>query len=296
MKFIKSIFCLLLVSMLSGLVTSCSDDKEKNLVGTWTHYDRKAGMIFDIKFFKAGDDRTFKLSGTPTDYNRLGYGVDGTWNISMGDKLNLEYNTSTIKPLSLGTLNLSDPQTNQNVELYLNNVKNSLELKKASNGILNLFTGSSLEFIGDDEIVLSSDGEKLSFKRKAVDVQQIDAFPVESVSEMQQSNPEPANNRQAAPKQTYNNYDYDEEALGDYDDFDWLSYRKATHDDLYWRNKKQLRIMRNWIYARHGYKFKSKDLQQYFSVFPWYQPRFSDVSSSLNKIEQANIQMIRQYE
>ncbi|MBN1574430.1 MAG: YARHG domain-containing protein [Deltaproteobacteria bacterium] len=32
----------------------------------------------------------------------------------------------------------------------------------------------------------------------------------------------------------------------------------------------ELRILRNEIYARHGRKFKSKDLQDYFAGQPWY--------------------------
>jgi hypothetical protein len=34
----------------------------------------------------------------------------------------------------------------------------------------------------------------------------------------------------------------------------------------------QLRIMRNFIYARNGLRFKSKDLTAYFSQFIWYDP------------------------
>ena len=33
-----------------------------------------------------------------------------------------------------------------------------------------------------------------------------------------------------------------------------------------------LRILRNEIFARHGYQFKSNYLQEYFSKFEWYLP------------------------
>jgi hypothetical protein len=34
----------------------------------------------------------------------------------------------------------------------------------------------------------------------------------------------------------------------------------------------RLRIMRNYLYARHGLPFKSKDLTAYFGQFIWYDP------------------------
>lgn len=78
--------------------------------------------------------------------------------------------------------------------------------------------------------------------------------------------------------------------------FDWLSTREVTPKDLENKTKEQLRIMRNWIYARHGYIFKSPDLQEYFSQFSWYEPTSSNVTPELNKIELSNIQLIQAYE
>lgn len=46
-------------------------------------------------------------------------------------------------------------------------------------------------------------------------------------------------------------------------------------------NKEDLRILRNYVYAQHGYTFKSKDLQNYFSQFEWYLP---DPTLILDKI------------
>lgn len=78
--------------------------------------------------------------------------------------------------------------------------------------------------------------------------------------------------------------------------FDWLSTREVTPKDLENKSKEQLRIMRNWIYARHGYIFKSKDLTEYFEKFPWYEPTSKNVTSEFNKIEQANVSLIQSYE
>ena len=80
------------------------------------------------------------------------------------------------------------------------------------------------------------------------------------------------------------------------DNFDWLSTREVTPMDLEHKSTEQLRIMRNWIYARHGYIFKSGDLTDYFSKFSWYNPTSKDVTSQLNKIEKTNIRLIQRYE
>lgn len=79
-------------------------------------------------------------------------------------------------------------------------------------------------------------------------------------------------------------------------DYDWLSYSYVSTNDLKYKSGSDLRIMRNYIFARHGYKFKSKDLQDFFSQYSWYEPLFSDVISSLNKIELYNIKEIKAWE
>jgi len=75
-----------------------------------------------------------------------------------------------------------------------------------------------------------------------------------------------------------------------------LSTRLLTEDDLRGMSKQQLRIMRNEIYARHGYIFKSQDLRDYFSAKDWYHPQYSDVSSLLNTIEKRNVTFIQRHE
>ena len=39
---------------------------------------------------------------------------------------------------------------------------------------------------------------------------------------------------------------------------------RATTESLFWYTKPQLRILRNTIYALHGYDFKSEDLKELF--------------------------------
>ncbi len=57
-----------------------------------------------------------------------------------------------------------------------------------------------------------------------------------------------------------------------------------------------LRIMRNEIYARHGYSFRMKDMRSYFDQQDWYMPISTDVVAKLTEIEQKNQALIKRYE
>lgn len=76
--------------------------------------------------------------------------------------------------------------------------------------------------------------------------------------------------------------------------YPFTSQRKVTYDDIAYLSSSELRIMRNEIYARHGYIFKSKDLRNYFLSQGWYEPMTYDVV--LSTIEQYNVNFIKQYE
>jgi len=70
-----------------------------------------------------------------------------------------------------------------------------------------------------------------------------------------------------------------------------------TSDELVLLNKEQLRILRNSIYAYHGYEFRSIDLQNYFNDQEWYKinNNFSENLFSANeKINLENI-IIEEY-
>ena len=58
-------------------------------------------------------------------------------------------------------------------------------------------------------------------------------------------------------------------------------------------DKKTLRIMRNAILAKHGYRFQSKDLQDYFAKEPWYKPAANNNDVKPSFIEQLNIELIK---
>lgn len=78
--------------------------------------------------------------------------------------------------------------------------------------------------------------------------------------------------------------------------FDWLSGSKLSQEDLEGLTRLELRILRNAVFAMHGYRFKSADLQDYFGRFSWYIPRYSDVTSRFSTIEVHNVELIRSME
>lgn len=58
----------------------------------------------------------------------------------------------------------------------------------------------------------------------------------------------------------------------------------------------ELRIMRNEIYARHGYSFTLEDMQKHFAAVDWYMPMVLDVKDNLTITESKNAALILRYE
>ena len=80
-------------------------------------------------------------------------------------------------------------------------------------------------------------------------------------------------------------------------DYRWLSTRYVYDSDLAGLNKGQLRVLRNAIYAMHGYIFNSPELSGYFSSFSWYNPIYtSDIYSTFTELERSNVEAIKDYE
>lgn len=69
-----------------------------------------------------------------------------------------------------------------------------------------------------------------------------------------------------------------------------------TLDDVSKLSKADLKLMRNEIYARHGYLFKTEEMKAYFKYQTWYSPRYDDVTSFLTEKEKANINLIKSNE
>lgn len=78
--------------------------------------------------------------------------------------------------------------------------------------------------------------------------------------------------------------------------FDWLSERQVNYSDIADLSSGEMRILRNAIFAMHGYQFRSPDLANYFSRFSWYYPSYSNVTAMLSRLEAANVQFIKKYE
>lgn len=110
--------------------------------------------------------------------------------------------------------------------------------------------------------------------------------------------------RPAAPQtndRRDDNYGYRQENIrqsGGLDDLiDVVCNEKLDASDISHLSKADMRILRNAVYARHGYKFKSADLQDYFSRYSWYSPRKTVIpETELSATEQANIMLIKSYE
>ena len=78
-----------------------------------------------------------------------------------------------------------------------------------------------------------------------------------------------------------------------------ISERKLTEEDLKDMSKEELSILRNTIYAKHGYIFKKKNLVEHFNSQDWYKGTTTDmnqVSSEFNDSEKYNVNFIKQHE
>lgn len=83
------------------------------------------------------------------------------------------------------------------------------------------------------------------------------------------------------------------ERAGDY----WcVSTDSLKDDDLELIPPSELRLMRNEIFARYGYAFKSEDLKKHFAKHSWYKPLFDNVDKYLTSKEKHNIEFIQTHE
>lgn len=69
-----------------------------------------------------------------------------------------------------------------------------------------------------------------------------------------------------------------------------------TKKDVENLKKGDLLIIRNTIYARHGYSFKNRTLRVFFDRQEWYVPYTVDIKSELTEIELKNIELLLKYE
>lgn len=86
---------------------------------------------------------------------------------------------------------------------------------------------------------------------------------------------------------------YNEAEKIEQSDFDYTRSELGSLADY---SKAQLRIIRNAVYALHGYNFKSKDLQELFSMTSWYKPNHNYSDSLLTEKQKDFIKLIQQEE
>jgi len=60
--------------------------------------------------------------------------------------------------------------------------------------------------------------------------------------------------------------------------------------------KGDLLVIRNTIYARHGYSFKSRPLRVFFDAQGWYIPVHTDIKADFTELEKKNIELLLRYE
>ena len=87
-------------------------------------------------------------------------------------------------------------------------------------------------------------------------------------------------------------YKYDPKA-GEYPQ---SSARLLTEKDVENIRPADLRIMRNEIYARHGYTFQMPDMRKHFDDQDWYMAVSQDVTDRLTEKEKKNAALIKRYE
>lgn len=80
-------------------------------------------------------------------------------------------------------------------------------------------------------------------------------------------------------------------------DFSQASKRLLSKDELKKMSKADLKIMRNEIFARYGYEFKSGgEMDNYFQSQNWYFGQHDNVNNYLSELEKENIKLIQQIE
>ena len=69
-----------------------------------------------------------------------------------------------------------------------------------------------------------------------------------------------------------------------------------TSKDVENMHRRDLEVMRNAIYARHGYSFQNREMRFYFDRVDWYIPVSVDVTRELTEMERKNIEILKRYE
>lgn len=69
-----------------------------------------------------------------------------------------------------------------------------------------------------------------------------------------------------------------------------------TEEELEKLDDKTVELIKNEIYARHGYIFTNRALKKYFESFNWYEPSEEYSPNLLNPTEKANLKTIKKFQ
>lgn len=184
-----------------------------------------------------------------------------------------------------------DPQTNiTQTESYKSSNSNTL----TENNVQNSSVTQPKNETQSDSITLSENEDQSNCTEES-DVN------VHSNSDIQSENEEQSNCTEESDVSVESNSDVQSEdnneqqsdIPGEYPD---ASLKVLTSSDLSGFSKRELKIMRNEIFARHGYIFKTDDMKKHFASKQWYEPKYNDVNNMLTEIEKQNIRTIQQLE
>lgn len=76
-----------------------------------------------------------------------------------------------------------------------------------------------------------------------------------------------------------------------------VSMRLLSREELTSLSKQELKIMRNEIFARYGYRFiPGGEMDTYFNQQAWYRSQHAHVDTFLTEVEKENVQLIRKIE
>lgn len=152
-----------------------------------------------------------------------------------------------------------------------------------------LFIASAISSCGNDEDKIEALEEKLNQQENAIQAEK----QADLEKELADKNAELERLKDQGASNTSNQQIFHARGFGDYPE---ASERKLTYDDVSHLNKFQLKIMRNEIFARYGYIFKTQEMKSHFSSQNWYQPLYNDVNNRLTRLEKENAEYIKTFE
>ena len=151
-----------------------------------------------------------------------------------------------------------------------------------------MFGGIVIYYINsqDSDVILSGDSKK-EYSDSEIEKKKKELDEREKKLNNEEKNLNKNDNQSINKNQNYN-------LPGKYPE---ASAKYLTNEDLRYLTKTELQIMRNEIFARHGYIFKTNpQMISYFNNQSWYTPRYNDVNYLLSEIEKSNLDLIKSYE